>query len=87
MSSLDDDVGDGHLTFTIRKDRQTMTVLQATRTRGSSGATRSGRLFLLELSGNCIHQRPVSPDLLTFIRRQEAHPGCRAQPSQVHDAR
>ena len=32
-----------------------MTVLQATRTKASSGATRSGRLFRLELSGNRIH--------------------------------
>ena len=32
-----------------------MTVLQATRTKASSGATRSGRLFLLELSGDRIH--------------------------------
>src|SRR5215470_19254132 len=32
-----------------------MTVLQATRTMASSDPTRSGRLFLLELSGNRIH--------------------------------
>src|SRR5215813_12088699 len=32
-----------------------MTVLQATRTKPSSGATGSGRLFLLELSGDRIH--------------------------------
>ena len=32
-----------------------MTVLQATRTKPSSGATRSARLFLLELSGDRIH--------------------------------
>jgi enoyl-CoA hydratase/carnithine racemase len=31
---------------------QTMTVLQATRTKASSDATRSARLFLLELSGD-----------------------------------
>src|SRR5882757_5121233 len=37
-----------------------MTVLQATRTKASSGATRSGRLFLLELSGDRIHS--MNPD-------------------------
>ena len=37
-----------------------MSVLQATRTKGSSGATRSGRLFLLELSGDRIHA--MNPD-------------------------
>jgi hypothetical protein len=37
-----------------------MTVLQATRTKASSGATRSGRLFLLELSGN--HIDSMNPD-------------------------
>jgi hypothetical protein len=37
-----------------------MTVLQATRTKTSSGATRSGRLFLLELSGDCIYA--MDPD-------------------------
>ena len=37
-----------------------MTVLPATRTEASSGATRSGRLFLLELSGNRIHS--MNPD-------------------------
>jgi hypothetical protein len=37
-----------------------MTVLQATRTKVSSGATRSGRLFLLELSGDRIHS--MNPD-------------------------
>src|SRR3954469_774497 len=37
-----------------------MTVLQATRTKASSGATRSGRIFLLELSGDCIHS--MNPD-------------------------
>src|SRR5712671_1773892 len=39
---------------------QNMTVLQATRTKASSGATRSGRLFILELSGNRIDS--MSPD-------------------------
>jgi hypothetical protein len=37
-----------------------MTVLQATRTNAPSGATRSGRLFLLELSGDRIHS--MNPD-------------------------
>jgi DNA-binding beta-propeller fold protein YncE len=37
-----------------------MTVLQATRTKASSGTTRSGRLFLLELSGN--HIDSMNPD-------------------------
>ena len=37
-----------------------MTVLQTARTKASSGATRSGRLFLLELSGDCIHS--MNPD-------------------------
>ena len=37
-----------------------MTVLQATRTKASSGATRSRRLFLLELSGARIHS--MNPD-------------------------
>src|SRR6202045_148702 len=37
-----------------------MSVLQATRTKASSGATRSGRLFLLELSGDRIHS--MNPD-------------------------
>src|SRR5712671_4380727 len=39
---------------------QTMTVLQAKRTKASSGATRSARLFLLELSGDRIHS--MNPD-------------------------
>jgi hypothetical protein len=37
-----------------------MTTLQASRTKASSGATRSGRLFLLELSGDRIHS--MNPD-------------------------
>jgi DNA-binding beta-propeller fold protein YncE len=37
-----------------------MTVLEATRTRSSSTASRSGRLFLLELSGDRIHS--MKPD-------------------------
>jgi hypothetical protein len=37
-----------------------MSVLQATRTKASSGAARSGRLFLLELSGDRIHA--MNPD-------------------------
>jgi hypothetical protein len=37
-----------------------MSVVQAARTKASSGATRSGRLFLLELSGDRIHS--MNPD-------------------------
>jgi hypothetical protein len=45
-----------------------MTVLQATRTRASSGATRSGRLFLLELSGNRIDSmNPDGSDRKTIV--------------------
>src|ERR1700694_6296323 len=47
---------------------QTMTVLQATRTKASSGATRSGRLFLLELSGDRIHSmNPDGSDRKTIV--------------------
>jgi hypothetical protein len=45
-----------------------MTVLQATRTKASTGATRSGRLFLLELSGDRIHSmRPDGSDRKTIV--------------------
>ena len=45
-----------------------MTVLQATRTKSSSGATRSGRLFLLELSGDRIHSmNPDGSDRKTIV--------------------
>ena len=37
-----------------------MTILEATKSKVSSGATRSGRLFLLELSGDRIHS--INPD-------------------------
>ncbi|MGY8682801.1 3-hydroxyacyl-CoA dehydrogenase [Bradyrhizobium sp. UFLA05-153] len=37
-----------------------MTVLEATKSKNSSGATRSGRLFVLELSGDRIHS--MNPD-------------------------
>ena len=37
-----------------------MSVLQETRTKASSGAKRSGRLFVLELSGDRIHS--MNPD-------------------------
>ena len=37
-----------------------MTVLEVMRTKASSGATRSGQLFLLELSGNRVHS--MNPD-------------------------
>src|SRR5262250_2862974 len=45
-----------------------MTLLQATRTRASSGATRSGRLFVLELSGDRIHaMNPDGSDRKTIV--------------------
>ena len=45
-----------------------MTVLQTTRTKASSGATRSGRLFLLELSGDRIHSmNPDGSDRKTIV--------------------
>jgi hypothetical protein len=45
-----------------------MTVLQATRTKASSRATRSGRLFLLELSGDRIHSmNPDGTDRKTIV--------------------
>ena len=37
-----------------------MTILQATKSKASSGVTHSGRLFLLELSGDRIHS--MNPD-------------------------
>jgi hypothetical protein len=47
-----------------------MTVLQATRTKASSGATRSGRLFLLELSGDRIHSmNPDGSDRKTIVTK------------------
>jgi hypothetical protein len=45
-----------------------MTVLQATKTKASSGVTRSGRLFLLELSGDRIHSMdPDGSDTKTIV--------------------
>jgi hypothetical protein len=45
-----------------------MTVLQATRSKTLSGATRSGRLFLLELSGDRIHSmNPDGSDRKTIV--------------------
>jgi DNA-binding beta-propeller fold protein YncE len=45
-----------------------MTVVQATRTKPSSGATQSGRLFLLELSGDRIHSmNPDGSDRKTIV--------------------
>ena len=49
-----------------------MTVLQATRTKTSAGETRSGRLFLLELSGDRIHS--MNPD---GLNRRTIVTGCR----------
>jgi hypothetical protein len=52
-----------------------MTVLEGTRSKTASGVTRSGRLFLLELSGDRIHSMnpdgssdehaDIAPDLFT----------------------
>ena len=39
---------------------KTMTILQATKSKASSAVSRSGRLFLLELSGDRIHS--MNPD-------------------------
>jgi hypothetical protein len=45
-----------------------MTVLQATRSKISSGTTRSGRLFVLELSGDRIHSmNPDGSDRKTIV--------------------
>src|ERR1700756_5688156 len=45
-----------------------MTVLQATKTNTKSGATRSGRLFVLELSGDRIHSmNPDGSDRKTIV--------------------
>ena len=45
-----------------------MTLLQATRTKASSDATRSGRLFVLELSGDRIHtMNPDGSDRKTIV--------------------
>src|SRR5262250_532356 len=45
-----------------------MTLLQATRTKASSDATRSGRLFVLELSGDRIHSmNPDGSDRKTIV--------------------
>jgi len=39
-----------------------MTTLEATKSKNSSGVTRSGRLFVLELSGDRIHSmNPMGP--------------------------
>jgi GTP cyclohydrolase II len=47
---------------------QTMTVLETTKSKASSGATRSGRLFLLELSGDRIHSmNPDGSDRKTIV--------------------
>ena len=45
-----------------------MSILQATRTKPSAGAPRSGRLFLLELSGDRIHSmNPDGSDRKTIV--------------------
>src|SRR5215472_4073099 len=46
----------------------TMTVLEATKSKNSSGVTRSGRLFVLELSGDRIHSmNPDGSDRKTIV--------------------
>ena len=45
-----------------------MTVLEATKSKNSSGVTRSGRLFVLELSGDRIHSmNPDGSDRKTIV--------------------
>src|SRR5215475_13861250 len=45
-----------------------MTLLQATKSKAASGATRSGRLFVLELSGDRIHSmNPDGSDRKTIV--------------------
>jgi hypothetical protein len=47
---------------------QTMTTLEATKSKNSSGVTRSGRLFVLELSGDRIHSmNPDGSDRKTIV--------------------
>src|SRR5215813_8859136 len=47
---------------------KTMTTLEATKSKTSSGTTRTGRLFVLELSGNRIHvMNPDGSDRKTII--------------------
>ena len=58
----------GHRGATLTRKDKTMTVLQATRTKATSGATRTGRLFLLELSGDRIHSmNPDGSDRKTIV--------------------
>src|SRR5262249_12217625 len=55
-------------TSRLNRKGQTMTVLQTTKTKASSGATRSGRLFVLELSGDRIHSmNPDGSDRKTIV--------------------
>src|SRR5262249_50209092 len=52
----------------ISTEGPTMSVLQETRTKSSSGAKRSGRLFVLELSGDRIHSmNPDGTDRKTIV--------------------
>src|SRR5215469_6958708 len=47
---------------------KTMTTLEATKSKASSGVTRSGRLFVLELSGDRIHSmNPDGSDRKTIV--------------------
>ena len=53
---------------TVTPKGKTMTVLEATKSKNSSGVTRSGRLFVLELSGNRIHSmNPDGSDRKTIV--------------------
>ena len=59
-----------------------MTVFQATRTKAQSGATRPGRLFLLELSGDRIHaMNSDGSDRVTIVT------GCHLPDGIVVDAK
>src|SRR5262245_55268616 len=53
---------------TVTPEGKTMTTLEATKSKNSSGVTRSGRLFVLELSGDRIHtMNPDGSDRKTII--------------------
>ena len=49
-------------------ERKTMTTLETTKSKNSSGVTRSSRLFVLELSGDRIHSmNPDGSDRKTIV--------------------
>src|SRR5262245_42769744 len=53
---------------TVTPEGKTMTTLEATKSKNSSGVTRSGRLFVLELSGDRIHSmNPDGSDRKTIV--------------------